>query len=403
MAACIRRRGSWTALVLLSLFPLGCGGGGAGGSGGGGDEIAFIDLGVFPAAAVVMGQSDFVSGDANQGGSTTASGMDAPLKSPAAGSLYVCDQINSRILGYATAPTTDNIDADFVIGQADFTSSASGLSATQLLQPGGVGSDGTRLAVADAGNDRVLLWSSLPTGNVAATTVLGQSDFVSSGAGTTATTMDGPQDVQLAGGRVFVVDTGNHRVLIWNTIPTTNGAPADVVLGQTDFTSNAFGATASSFGSNVRGLWSDGTRLVVADDSNHRVLIWNSIPTANGTPADVVLGQPDFTSRVAGLGASGLNRPTDVYSNGRQLFIADGANHRVVIHDILPTTNNRPADAVIGQGDFVHGSANDDNQDGVGDGIPSARTLRFPTGILALGSRLLVTDSDNHRVLIFEP
>ena len=34
----------------------------------------------------------------------------------------------------------------------------------------------------------------------------------------------------------MVADTDNNRVLIWNSIPTTNGANADLVLGQDNFT-----------------------------------------------------------------------------------------------------------------------------------------------------------------------
>jgi WD40 repeat protein len=41
---------------------------------------------------------------------------------------------------------------------------------------------------------------------------------------------------------------------------------------------------------------SDGVRLFVTDLGYNRVLIWNSIPTQNNQPADVVVGQPDFTS-----------------------------------------------------------------------------------------------------------
>jgi len=42
---------------------------------------------------------------------------------------------------------------------------------------------------------------------------------------------------------------------------------------------------------------SDGQILAVADTDNNRVLIWRSIPTSNNTPADVVIGQP--TLRIA--------------------------------------------------------------------------------------------------------
>jgi len=388
---------SWIPLVLCSLLAMGCGGGG----GDGGDGPA-IDLGAFPAATIVIGQADFLTDTANQGGPVAANGLNTPLLSPAAGSLYICDNNNSRILGYTAVPTADNADADFVLGQADFVSNSTGLSASAFNRPGAVASGGGRLAVADTGNNRVLLWPGLPKATTPATVVVGQSDLVSNSTGTTATTMSIPGDVQLAGGRLFVADSGNQRVLIWNTVPTTSGVAADVVLGQPDFTSNGPGTTASSF-IFPKGIWSDGVRLAVADVTNHRILLWNTIPTTNGAPADVVLGQPDFTSNAPGLGAGGLNQPWDINSNGTQFFIADSDNNRIVIHGGFPTTNNRPADAVVGQGDFARGAQNDLDQDGTQDATPSARTLWFPTGVLPMGNQLLVVDSDNSRVLVFGP
>ena len=100
---------------------------------------------------------------------------------------------------------------------------------------------------------------------------------------------------------------------------------------------------------------------------------------------------------------TGLDSPWDVSWDGTRFYIADGDNHRVLIHDEFPTTSNRPADAVIGQSDFAHGAANDLDQDGVRDPGASDRTLDLPTGILPLGDKLIVTDSDNSRVLVFEP
>ena len=52
------------------------------------------------------------------------------------------------------------------------------------------------------------------------------------------------------------------------------------------------------------GLYSDGTRLFVADKLNNRVLIWNAWPTANGQAADVVLGQAAMTSNGYGTSAT---------------------------------------------------------------------------------------------------
>ena len=39
--------------------------------------------------------------------------------------------------------------------------------------------------------------------------------------------------------KVYVVDQGNNRVLIWNSLPRDTGQPADVVIGQKDFTSRS--------------------------------------------------------------------------------------------------------------------------------------------------------------------
>ncbi len=101
---------------------------------------------------------------------------------------------------------------------------------------------------------------------------------------------------------MFVADTQNHRVLIWNSIPTSNNQPADVVLGEPNFTT-APPATVSDLPPTASNLFSpvsvtsDGQRLYVTDLGHNRVLIWNSIPTQNGQAADVVVGQPNMTSR----------------------------------------------------------------------------------------------------------
>ena len=51
--------------------------------------------------------------------------------------------------------------------------------------------------------------------------------------------------------RVIVADTNNDRVLIWNSFPTRNGQPADVVLKNNGLIW-------------PWGLWTDGARLVVS-------------------------------------------------------------------------------------------------------------------------------------------
>jgi hypothetical protein len=109
-----------------------------------------------------------------------------------------------------------------------------------------------------------------------------------------------PTGVASDGTHLAVADTLNNRVLIWNTLPTTMNQPPDVVVGQTSFTTNVFPGdtpTASSL-RGPQGVWIQNGMLFIADTQNDRVLIYNSIPTANGAAADIVLGQPNMTTYV---------------------------------------------------------------------------------------------------------
>ena len=86
------------------------------------------------------------------------------------------------------------------------------------------------------------------------------------------------------GSKLLVSDSNNNRVLIWNTVPATNGVQADVVIGQTDFVTATGGASATKMtGPDGLSVTPDG-KLLVCDKTNNRVLIFNSIPTSNGAP-----------------------------------------------------------------------------------------------------------------------
>ncbi|GAB5523749.1 MAG: NHL repeat-containing protein [Roseivirga sp.] len=171
-----------------------------------------------------------------------------------------------------------------------------------------------------------------------------------------------PRGVWMCGDRLFVADTGQNRVFIWNERPTSTFAPADVVLGQSetgDTSRNAGDLVQASTLQYPSGIWSDGQKLIVADAWNHRVLIWHTFPQKHGQPADVVVGQQDFVSNkpnVAGIGndpnAKSLNWPYGVFSDGTQLWIADTGNRRVLYYEQIPTNNYAAASGVIGKDDF---------------------------------------------------
>ena len=122
-----------------------------------------------------------------------------------------------------------------------------------------------------------------------------------------------------------------------------------MVLGQTDNSNTGRNAGDSVNASSLQypsGVWTNGKKLIVADAWNHRVLIWHSMPTKNGQPADVVLGQMDFESNqpnIMGLGkiptAHTLYWPYGVFSDGNHLWVADTGNRRVLFYNKIPEAN----------------------------------------------------------------
>lgn len=361
----------------------------------------------FQAADFAIGQADLVSGEENAGqGSVNAAGLrHRGTVATGNGTFYLVDAGNSRILGFNTMPRGGLVPANFVLGQADLNSAivpSNPTPSTFVLPNEVVVADG-RLLVSDFNSNRILIWSALPrTTNAPADVVVGQVDFNSRVRGTSRTTLANPAFFTVAGGRLFVSDGSNHRVLIWNTIPDANGAPADVVLGQPDFVSSTSGTSATSLFSPA-GIWSDGQRLIVADYSNRRVLIWNSIPTVNQTAADLVIGAPDMTTPGArGATATSVGRPHDVVSDGTTIYVSDEENNRVLMFP-FPTENGSAALGVLGQTDFTLSAPNDPDQDGTSEGVVSARTF-FGTSILSMiGDELFVSDSRNARILVFSP
>jgi uncharacterized protein (TIGR03437 family) len=316
-----------------------------------------------------------------------------------ADSSYLAPPNNNRILIFRDFPTFKGYSGGFlaeasvVVGQPDFSSSAAGTARDRMNQPVGVASDGTRLFVADWGNNRVLIFQRIPdTNGAGADIVVGQDGFTTADFGVGANRLRRPNSVATDGTRLFITDTLNSRVLIYNRIPTQNGASADLVLGQPNFDRSQALPTAANTLSSPMSATTDGERLIVTDLGNNRVLIYNRIPTQNGATADVVVGQPDFTSSGAGNTATSLNFPRFAYSDGQRLLVVDSGNNRILIYNQIPTSNGAAPDVVLGQADFV----------GLLESCASSN-FAVPFAAFHEGNRLFVSDSFNRRIMAFEP
>lgn len=273
-----------------------------------------------------------------------------------------------------------------IVGQPNFTAvSENTPSAYQLGAADGIAYANNTLFIVDSNphglitpeNNRVLIYNNVsayitpPTVEPAqggrcnvclgsptvgpASLVLGQPDFITTtGLYTSQSGFRNPTGIATDGNILALADTDNNRVLIWNSIPTNPDQPANIVLGQPNFTTANVGLSSSGM-RGPQGVWIQGTHLFVADTQNHRVLIWNAIPTSNNQPADVVLGEPNFTSAppqtTSNLPptAGNLFSPVSVTSDGAHVFVTDLGHNRVLIWNSIPTQNGQAADVVVGQ------------------------------------------------------
>lgn len=219
----------------------------------------------------------------------------------------------------------------------------------------------------------------------------------------TAGQLYAPRGVWTDGRALVVADTGNHRVLVWHDLPGEDGGPADVVLGQPDFTSE--GPAAGGRGPE-EGLYLptgvglvDG-RLVVADAWHHRLLVWEGLPQRSGPRPDAVLGQPTMSDVAPNAGGEPtLGRfywPFGFGLVAGTFWVADTGNRRVLGWSGGLPEPGRPADLLLGQ----HGPAERAENRG---GPVGPTSFRWPHAVAGDAATLYVADAGDHRVLGWSP
>ncbi len=321
-----------------------------------------------------------------------------------AGRLWVADGLNNRVLRYDT-PLADST-ADLVLGHT---------AMDDVRQPTvTVGDPGIAVlnseyvaVVVDGAGSRVLLYPSLGSPSETPVASIGQPDLVTTGCntgGVSAASLCNPSAATVdTAGNLWIADTGNNRVLEfdapwfeWDPVAKQYvvSATATRVFGQPDFSSAACALGASGL-CGPRGVAVD-TRanLYVADSGNHRVLHHEN-PLADGA-AERVYGQVDFAHgdcNAGGVGADSLCDPRALVVDAAEtLYVADRGNNRVVAYEDVYVSGGG-ADRVFGQGGSTTAAACGAGPDG----------LCGPTGLgLDRGGDLLVADTDNSRVLVFD-
>jgi len=262
-------------------------------------------LSIDPSIGVISGTPTAVTAEGtytikamNSAGSTTAVLEIAVANNTGTWLQNVSTAYKSAAGGLAGTFSTFQ-DADILLSGIDFDNTGGAGLYNHL---GTISCDNTHLVVADRNNNRVLVWNTLPSSNAPPDFVLGQPDFVSNNPGTGLNQLNWPVSVSAAGNRLVVSDAFNNRILLWDHFPTSTQQPADRSISQLW----------------PWGVWTDGAKVAAtetesAPPSGDDVNLWNAWPTRTDQAPDIVIhGAP-----------IGMGTPRTITSNGNYLVVAD--------------------------------------------------------------------------------
>jgi hypothetical protein len=329
------------------------------------------------------------------------------------GSLWVADTGHHRVLGWPTLPEYDGEPASLILGQPSFLEEGRNANgppgALTCNVPTGIAACGAGIVLADAWNHRVLIWLETPRrSHQPADLVLGQDDFrcVDGNRGRDAPAAGSlfwPFGVAWDGARLWVADTGNRRVLIWQGMPERCGQSADLVLGQKDFVCRDENAGGRADAASMR--WPHaiaflGGGVCIADAGNSRVMLWRSVPSRDGQPCEAILGQQtwegaDHNQGEYWPGPASLNMPYGISATQDELLVADTANSRLLGWQAASVREcGAPACRLSGQPDWQSKGENRWR-------TAQRDSLCWPFALGTAGDSCLIADAGNNRVLIW--
>ncbi|MBP5305846.1 MAG: hypothetical protein J6Z02_08345 [Lachnospiraceae bacterium] len=142
---------------------------------------------------------------------------------------------------------------------------------TCLNHQNGIASDGKVFVICDTWNNRVLIYNTLPDENTKPDVVIGQKDFKHFDGGNGLDELNWPVSATFAGKKLLIADTHNNRILVYNKVPTRNGATADAEITLASETAEISWPWA---------VWSDGKKLVVTATMKGKIAFWNDLNDA---------------------------------------------------------------------------------------------------------------------------
>ena len=296
-------------------------------------------------ADLVIGQNDLgralVNAPSNDRDALSQTGLSRPtgLAVASNGDLFVADTGNGRVLRFPspfeqTLPAGERHRANLVLGQPNFGQKITDPSSRNMSAPYGLALtvEGHLLA-SDAVHSRVLFFRRQANGDFtngqAAERVIGQPDFFTVGPSTAQNRMNSPRHIALdTDDRLYVADSGNNRVLVYDRITTAGPDPTPA------FTlTNATGTVALNRPQAVHVSALTGEIWVANTGANRATRFRRYEQLAFNTRADFEIGS-----------SGPLALTQDAFGN---LLIADSTNRvalhfNALVHQVAGNYSTRP-------------------------------------------------------------
>jgi thiol-disulfide isomerase/thioredoxin len=263
--------------------------------------------------------------------------------------------------------------------------SSSGLSFPgKVLAEPGVPAAERRLFVADTGHHRVVVASWPDPGRARVLRVIGTGEPGRDDGPAERATFHSPQGLAVARGKLFVADTDNHLI---RAVDLATGE-VTTWAGTGEMTNDRTGGGRGTR-QGINSPWDlavHGSRLLVAMAGTHQ--IWRfELGNALGR-AYAGTGREDLQDGPAEDAA--LAQPSGIAVAGDRLWIADSEVSAVRGLDLV----DERVFTVIGEGLFDFGDV---------DGAYPAARLQHPLGVASWNGKVLVADSYNHKIKVVEP
>jgi hypothetical protein len=256
----------------------------------------------------------------------------------------------------------------------------------------GLAIGGGRTYVSLNNGNRVLVWNGVPSSNTSLPAFAIGSPDVTTNTLRTDAIVTNPV-MQTYGRRLYVNSDYDRTLLVWRTLPTTDGQKPDVTynLSFPPWASGRIGDGLALAGQSTVAIWQnppdgqpaditlertigglalddlrgvgwDGTYFFLASYSRGHVYAWRGVPTASSPPvADLTIDQPGRLS-----------------SDGRYLAVSHGGiGGGVRMFDIARLTSSSPSPVQVGQG----------------------LRMNLPQGVTLANGGMFIADTNSNRVL----